>query len=106
MSNGAGSASCSMPWKGLKLEGVEPTFETIASGDYKVSRPLYVYGKKAHVGVIPGMAEFVAEYVSDKAIGEDGYLADKGLIALPGEEAKKSAAAAAAMEPLKGDMLN
>ena len=91
--------------KGIKIEGVEPTFETIASGDYKVARPLYVYAKKAHVGVIPGMAEFVAEYVSDKAMGEDGYLAGKGLIALPGEDAKMSAAAATAMETLKGDAL-
>jgi phosphate transport system substrate-binding protein len=91
--------------KGIKIEGVEPTYETIASGDYKVSRPLFVYAKKAHIGVIPGMAEFVAEYVSGKAIGEEGYLADKGLIALPGEDAKMSAAAAVAMETLKGDAL-
>jgi phosphate transport system substrate-binding protein len=91
--------------KGLTMDGVAPTYETIASGEYKVSRPLYVYAKKAHVGVIPGMAEFVAEYVSDKAIGEDGYLADKGLITLPGEDAKMSAAAAVAMEVLKGDAL-
>jgi phosphate transport system substrate-binding protein len=91
--------------KGIKIEGVEPTYETISSGEYKVSRPLYVYAKKAHVGVVPGMAEFVAEYVSDKAIGADGYLADKGLITLPGEDAKKSAAIASAMEAMKGDAL-
>jgi phosphate transport system substrate-binding protein len=91
--------------KGLAMDGVAPTYETIASGEYKVSRPLYVYAKKAHVGVIPGMAEFVAEYVSDKAIGEDGYLADKGLITLPGEDARNSAAIAAAMEVMKGDAL-
>jgi phosphate transport system substrate-binding protein len=52
-------------------------------GDYKVSRPLFVYVKKQHVGVIPGMAEFIAEYTSDKAMGEEGYLADKGLVTLP-----------------------
>ena len=91
--------------KGIKIEGVAPTYETVASGEYKVARPLYVYAKKAHVGVIPGMAEFVAEYVSDKAMGEEGYLADKGLIALPGEDAKKSVAAAMAMDVLKGDAL-
>ena len=91
--------------KGLKIDGVEPTYETVASGDYKVSRPLYVYAKKAHVGVIPGMAEFVAEFVSDKAISDEGYLSDKGLITLPGEDAKASAAAAVAMEVLKGDAL-
>ena len=91
--------------KGLTMDGVEPTYDTIASGEYKVSRPLYVYVKKAHVGVIPGMAEFVAEYVSDKAISEEGYLSDKGLITLPGEDARMTAAAAAAMEVLKGDTL-
>jgi phosphate transport system substrate-binding protein len=53
---------------------------TIASGEYTVSRPLFIYAKKQHVGVIPGMAEFVAEYTSEKAIGEDGYLTDKGLV--------------------------
>jgi phosphate transport system substrate-binding protein len=91
--------------KDIAIDGVQASYETIASGEYKVSRPLYVYAKKTHVGVIPGMAEFVAEYVSDKAIGEDGYLADKGLITLPGEDAKKSAAIAAAMEVMKGDGL-
>ena len=68
-----------------------PTYETIASGEYKVARPLFVYAKKQHVGVVPGMNEFVAEYVSDKAIGEDGYLAAKGLIALPKDDADEGA---------------
>ncbi len=53
-------------------------FETIASGKYPASRPLFIYVKKAHIGVIPGIKEFVAEYVSDKALGQEGYLADKG----------------------------
>ena len=65
---------------GSFVEGVAPTFDAIASGKYPASRPLFVYVKKAHVGVIPGLKEFVAEYVSDKALGEEGYLADKGLI--------------------------
>ena len=65
-----------------------PTYEAIAVGEYKVSRPLFIYAKKQHVGVVPGMDEFVAEYVSDKAMGEDGYLAAKGLVALPADEAK------------------
>ncbi len=91
--------------KGLEIEGVVPSYETIASGDYKLARPLYVYAKKQHVGTIPGMAEFVAEYVSDKAIGEDGYLSDKGLITLPGDAAEKSRAMALAMDVLKVDGL-
>jgi phosphate transport system substrate-binding protein len=91
--------------KGLEIEGVAPSYETVASGDYKLARPLYVYAKKQHVGTIPGMAEFVAEYVSDKAIGEDGYLSDKGLITLPGDAAEKSRAMALAMDVLKVDGL-
>jgi len=65
---------------GSLLEGVSPVFETIASGKYPAARPLFIYVKKAHVGVIPGIKEFVTEYTSDKALGQEGYLADKGLI--------------------------
>jgi phosphate transport system substrate-binding protein len=75
--------------QGSKINGVEPEFELIAEGDYPVSRPLYFYVKKAHVGVIPGIAEFLAEFTSDKAWGEEGYLADKGLIPMPDEERKE-----------------
>jgi phosphate transport system substrate-binding protein len=91
--------------KGASIEGEMPTYENVASGKYKVSRPLYVYAKKAHVGVIPGMAEFVAEYVSEKALGEDGYLSAKGLITLPGDAAEKARMAATGMELLSGDKL-
>ncbi|MEM7546292.1 MAG: substrate-binding domain-containing protein [Pseudomonadota bacterium] len=69
--------------KGATVDGVEPTFENIASGDYPVSRSLYFYIKKAHVDVIPGMMEYVSEFMSDDATGEEGYLVDKGLIPLP-----------------------
>jgi len=68
--------------KGLKIDGIAPSFETIASAKYPTSRPLFIYVKKAHIGVIPGLKEFMAEYVSDKAIGEEGYLTDRGLVAL------------------------
>ncbi len=68
---------------GSIIEGKEPTFENIADGSYPVSRSMYVYVKKAHVGVIPGIPEFIAEFTSEKAMGEEGYLADKGLIPLP-----------------------
>ncbi len=91
--------------KGIAVDGVAPSYEAIAGGEYKVARPLFIYAKKQHVGAIPGMAEFVAEYVSAKAIGEDGYLAGKGLVTLPGDEAEKSRALATAMEILKADQL-
>ena len=68
--------------KGLRIDGIAPTFETISSTKYPTSRPLFVYVKKAHIGVIPGLKEFMAEYVSDRAIGEEGYLTDRGLVAL------------------------
>jgi phosphate transport system substrate-binding protein len=91
--------------KGAQIEGIAPSFESVASGDYKVARPLFVYAKKQHVGTIPGMAEFVAEYTSDKAIGEDGYLADKGLIPLPAADAEKTMAMAKDMAVLTADMV-
>ena len=91
--------------KGVSIEGVEPTYENISGGKYKGARDLYVYVKKAHVGVIPGLDKFVAEYVSEKAMGADGYLASKGLVALPKEAAEKMAKAAIAMDTLKGDQL-
>lgn len=74
--------------QGVTMGGVAPDYDTIASGKYPVARPLYIYVKKQHVGVIPGLKEFVAEYVSPKAMGEDGYLTKKGMVALPGDEAK------------------
>jgi phosphate transport system substrate-binding protein len=84
--------------QGHKVDGVEPTFENIASGDYGVSRSLFIYAKKEHVGVIPGMAEFIAEYTSEGAWGPDGYLADKGLIPLPDAERATVAESAKALK--------
>jgi len=72
--------------KAVAVDGVAPSEETIASGDYAVSRPLYVYLKNAHRGVIPGLDEFVAEYVSEESFGPGGYLEERGLIPLSDEE--------------------
>ena len=68
--------------QGSEVDGVEPTFDNIAEGDYPISRSLYFYIKNAHAGVIPGLQEFAAEFMSEDASGEDGYLLDKGLIPL------------------------
>jgi len=65
-----------------KIDGYEATFDTIADGDYAVSRPLYFYVKAQHVGTVPGIEEYLAEFTSLQAMGEDGYLADKGMIPL------------------------
>lgn len=86
--------------KGVAIEGVEPEYDAISAGKYKGARPLFIYVKKQHVGVVPGIDKFVAEYVADKAMSKDGYLARKGLVALPGEEAKKVRDAAIAMKSL------
>ena len=67
------------------IDGVEPEFELIASGEYPVSRGLFFYVKNAHVGTIPGIVDYVTEFVSEEASGEDGYLVDKGLIPLEEE---------------------
>lgn len=72
--------------QGSIIDGNEPTFEAIAAGEYSVSRPLYFYVKKAHIGTVPGIEEFVEAFIADDATGEDGYLLDKGLIPLAGEE--------------------
>ncbi len=86
--------------KSILVGGYEATYENISSGKYPASRSLFIYVKKAHVGVIPGMKEFLAEYVSTKAIGEDGYLVAKGLIAMPKEEIEKTAKTAAELTPM------
>lgn len=72
--------------QGSLVDGKEPTFDNIAEGEYPVSRPLYFYVKKAHVGTIPGIENYLKEFTSDKAWGEDGYLVDKGLIPMPEDE--------------------
>ena len=69
--------------QGSIVNGNAPTFENIADGKYPVSRPLYFYVKTAHIGRVAGIEEFMAEFTSDKASGEEGYLSDKGLIPMP-----------------------
>ena len=72
--------------QGSIIEGNTPTFENISSGKYPVSRSLYFYIKNAHVGKIPGMNEYIAEFTSEKAFGTGGYLQEKGLIPAPDAE--------------------
>jgi len=86
---------------GATIDGVAPTFEAIAGGEYPISRSLYFYLKKAHVGQIPGLEAFISEFLSDRASGEDGYLAEKGLIPLPDEDRAKVRSSAGALEPLQ-----
>ena len=91
--------------KGAYIGDVEPSFENIVEGDYPVSRSLYYYIKKAHVGIIPGIAEYATEFASEAAAGEEGYLVDKGLIPLSEEEFEANAAAISGLTPLDGSVL-
>jgi phosphate transport system substrate-binding protein len=84
-----------------KIDGVVPEYKDIASGKYPVARSLFVYIKNAHVGVIPGIRELIGEYTSERAMGEDGYLADKGLIALPKAKRETTRASAVNLTPVK-----
>ena len=65
------------------FQGVVPTRETIASGKYRVSRPLFIYVKTQHYGLTPGLKEFVQYMVSDELAGPDGIMVEAGLVADP-----------------------
>lgn len=69
---------------GAIIDGGAPTFDAIAAGEYSVSRSLYFYVKHAHVNVVPGVDAYMAEWT--KHWGEDGMLADAGMIPLPADE--------------------
>lgn len=87
--------------QGAYIEGEAPTFEAIASGEYPVSRPLFFYVKKAHVDTIPGMRGYLAEFTSEKAWGDEGYLTDKGLIPMPEKEREEMAQDVKNLKPLQ-----
>jgi len=88
--------------QGASINGKEPTFEAIADSSYPISRPLQFYVKKAHVGKIPGIDGYLAEFTSEKAFGEEGYLSEKGLIPMPTAERECNRAAATQLIPMKG----
>ena len=86
--------------KGATVDGETPSFENIASGKYGVSRSLFFYIKKEHVGTVPGIAEYASEFTADKTWGDDGYLVEKGLIPLPKEDREKFAKDVKSLTPL------
>lgn len=86
--------------QGSVIDGQAPTFESIADGSYPVSRPLFFYVKKAHIGVIPGMKEYLAEFTSEKAFGEEGYLTEKGMIPLGTDKRSQVAASVKTLKNL------
>ena len=86
--------------QGSIIDDITPTFEAIADGSYPVSRPLYFYIKNAHLDAIPGIREFVAEFMSDKASGADGYLTEKGMIPMSGDERRELVSRVTSFTPL------
>jgi len=90
--------------QGAVVNGVEPEFDAIASGDYPVARALYFYVKKAHIGKVPGLMDYVEEFISDRASGAEGYLADKGMIPLSPEERREMLPAVRNRQPLAGKL--
>lgn len=91
--------------QGSIIENVAPEFESIADKSYPVSRPLFFYVKKAHIGVVPGIGAFLSEFTSEKAWGDDGYLVEKGMIPMPQALRMQTAADVKALNILSGEGL-
>ena len=89
--------------QGTVINGVVPTFENISDGSYPVSRSLYFYVKKDNIGLVPGIEEFLVEFTSERASGQDGYLAEKGLIPMKPEEHAARKASVLAFETVSLD---
>lgn len=85
--------------EGVAIDGVTPGQEAIASGRYALARPLYVYVKQAHIGLIPGITEFLTEYIGESALGPSGYLAARGLVPLAATDRSRQAALVADLVP-------
>ena len=86
--------------QGSLIDAAAPSFEAIADGSYPVSRPLYFYVKNSHVNKVPGIMEFLDEFTSESAMGEEGYLADKGLIPLASDKLAAMRKSVLALEKL------
>jgi len=86
--------------KGISINGVQPTYQTISSFKYPGARPLYIYVKNAHAKAIPAIRAFVAEFTKESAIGPKGYLLQLGLVAAPGGIRARSQMAARNLVPL------
>jgi phosphate transport system substrate-binding protein len=86
--------------RGLTINGIGPSYDTISTFKYPGSRPLYIYVKNAHVRAIPAIKAYVAEFTKETTWGKDGYLVRRGMIAAPDAVRAKSAQIARTMTPL------
>jgi phosphate transport system substrate-binding protein len=84
--------------KAAPIDGKEISYDSISDGSYPLSRPLFFYVKNSHIDQVKGIKEYMAEFASDAALSADGYLAEKGLVALPAAEKSASIAAATALK--------
>ncbi|MGD2132728.1 MAG: substrate-binding domain-containing protein [Maricaulaceae bacterium] len=89
--------------QGAIVDEAEPTFENIADGAYPISRSLYIYAKAQHFDEVAGLEEFLAEFTSEEAWGDFGYLSEKGLIPLPEDQRAEIAQAVADGVTMTGD---
>jgi len=89
--------------RGLAVDGIKPDFKTIADDSYPLTRPLYLYVKKAHVDVVPGIREYLEECTSEKTWGKEGYLIDHGLVPMSAEKRKKYRGIAQKLTPMSAD---
>jgi phosphate transport system substrate-binding protein len=87
--------------KGIAINGVQPTYDTISSFKYPGARPLYIYVKNAHVRAIPAIRAYVAEMTKESAIGPKGYMLSGGLVAAPAPVRARAQLAARNMTPVK-----
>jgi len=88
--------------RAARIDGVPPEYELISTGEYPISRTLFVYAKGQHVAITPGMEAFMNEFMSDDAMSDFGYLAEKGLIPLPPARLAEARRAIADLEPMGG----
>jgi phosphate transport system substrate-binding protein len=87
------------------IDGKAISYDAISNGSYPLSRPLFFYVKNSHVGQVAGIKEFIAEFTSEEALSKDGYLADKGLVALPADQKTQSVASATALKTVSANVL-
>jgi phosphate transport system substrate-binding protein len=80
---------------------MEPTADAIADGSYPISRPLFFYVKKAQIGAVPGLKEYIEAFTDERAWGDDGYLVEKGLVPLPARQRKEIADSARRLDLMK-----
>ena len=87
--------------KATKIEGKLPSLASIQDYSYPIARPLFFYVKKAHVGTVPGIKEYLKEFTAKGTMGPKGYLTDIGLVPLDSKSYKKTRTAGTKLNTIK-----